>query len=318
MSKILPRLLWWCLCLFPGVLWAQNYPAQLVVASDGSGDYSTIQGAIEKVREWSEVPVKIILKPGIYREKVHVPAQKVNIQLIGENPQNTIVVYNNHVGKGDITTYSSYTFKVEGHDFYAEGISFVNDAGPVGQAVAMHVDADRVVFKNCRFIGNQDTLFVTGDRNRQFFMDCEIEGTTDFIFGSATAVFQNCTILAKKNSFITAASTSKDQAYGLVFLDCKINAEPQVSKLFLGRPWRMHAKTVFVRCELPAVIHPEGWSVWNQNENHKTAYYAEYASSGPGANSSTRANWSHQLSSEEVLRYTLEHIFKDWKSSFSF
>lgn len=298
---------------FTGAAQQPGYPEKIVVAQDGSGDVNTIQAAIQLVREWSEVPVQILVKPGVYREKIHIPAQKIKIRLIGENAATTIIVYNDHVGKADITTYSSYSFKVEGNDFYAEELSFVNDAGPVGQAVALHVDADRVVFNRCKLIGNQDTLFATGDRNRQFYLNCEIEGTTDFIFGSATAVFQNCLILSKKNSFITAASTSLQQDFGFVFFDCEIKAQAQVSKLYLGRPWRMHAKTVFINTKLPAVIHPEGWSVWNNNENHLTAYYAEYGSWGEGANNAGRASWAHRLKKIDLKKYKYSSIFKDWK-----
>jgi pectinesterase len=187
----------------------------------------------------------------------------------------------------------------------------VNAAGPVGQGLALYVDADQAVFRNCRFIGNQDTIFNGGEYARQLFHNCFIEGTTDFIFGPATAVYQQCTIRAKSNSYITAANTTQGKKYGLVFLDCTITADSAVSKLYLGRPWRAYANTVFVRCTLPAPIAPQGWDNWSNPENEKTAYYAEYQSRGAGANAKARATWAKQLSDAEARAYMPERIFDD-------
>src|SRR6185369_9868254 len=144
----------------------------------------------------------------------------------------------------------------------AANITFANSAGPVGQALALYVDADKAVFKNCKFLGNQDTIFTSGEDARQLFVDCYIEGTTDFIFGPSTAVFQHCTIRAKTNSFVTAASTTKGKNFGYVFMDCTIIADSVVTKLNLGRPWRANAKTIFIRCSLPKAITPAGWENW--------------------------------------------------------
>jgi pectinesterase len=196
-----------------------------------------------------------------------------------------------------------------GNDFYAENITFENSAGPVGQAVAMHVEADRVVFRNCRFIGNQDTIYTGGEQSDQFFADCYIEGTTDFIFGAATAVFENCHIHSKKNSYVTAASTTEGKAFGYVFLDCKLTSDPDFKSVYLGRPWRNFAKTVFIRCELGDHIRPEGWHNWNKPEAEKTVLYAEYNSTGPGANPTARVTWSKQLNSTEAAQYSVCQIF---------
>lgn len=188
----------------------------------------------------------------------------------------------------------------------AENITFVNSAGQVGQAVALYVDADKAVFRNCRFLGNQDTIFASGENARQYFTDCYIEGTTDFIFGPATSFFEHCRIHCKTNSFITAANTPKDKKYGFVFRNCTITADTSVSKLYLGRPWRSYARTAFIECALPACIAPEGWENWSNPENEKTTFYAEYHNTG--SETKNRATWSHQLSEKEALQYSIENV----------
>jgi pectinesterase len=172
--------------------------------------------------------------------------------------------------------------KISGNRFRAENITFANSSGPVGQALALYVDADKAVFKNCKFLGNQDTIFTSGENARQLFVNCYIEGTTDFIFGPATAVFQNCTIRAKANSYITAANTTKDKKFGFVFLDCKIITDLLLQDFFLEDHGEAYAKTVFIRCQLPKTIAPEGWDNWNNPENEKNVFYAEYKNTGEG------------------------------------
>jgi pectinesterase len=173
----------------------------------------------------------------------------------------------------------------------------------------LHVEADKAVFKNCRFTGNQDTIYAAGENARQFFFNCYIEGTTDFIFGQSTAVFQNCSIRCKSNSFITAANTPEGKKFGFVFLDCKIIADSGVSKIYLGRPWRAWSRTVFIRCDLPRQIAAAGWDNWSNPENEKTAYYAEYKNTGEGAGYTNRVSWSKQLTDKEAKEYTVENIF---------
>ncbi|MFI5452794.1 pectinesterase family protein [Pedobacter sp. UC225_61] len=289
---------------------AQTYPKSFTVAKDGSGDFKTIQEAVNAVRDLSEVQVPIYIKNGIYKEKLIIPSQKSKISLIGENKEQTIITFDDYSGRNGINTYTSHTVLVQGNDFKAENITFENSAGPVGQAVALHVEADRVVIKNCKILGNQDTLFPSADTSRQYYMDCYIEGTTDFIFGAATVIFERCHIHSKKNSYITAASTTQAQPFGFVFLDCKLTADPAFQKVYLGRPWRPYAKTVFIRTEMGGHILPEGWHVWNENKNHETTFYAEYGSFGPGFVKDSRVNWSKQLTKKEVKQYTLATIFK--------
>jgi pectinesterase len=287
----------------------QQYKYVFTVAKDGTGEYSSIQDAIDAMRVYPLAPITLYIKNGVYNEKIEVPATNVDVTFIGENVDSTIIVWNDYSGKGKHTTFTSYTAKISGNRFRAENITFSNSAGPVGQAVALHVDADKAVFRNCKFLGNQDTIFTGGEDARQYFVDCYIEGTTDFIFGPATALFQNCRIRAKSNSYITAASTTKGKPYGYVFSNCKITADSTVNKLYLGRPWRANAKTVFISCELPKAITPEGWNNWSNPENEKTVFYAEYKNKGEGAAPDKRVKWSKQLTDKQAQWYSQASVF---------
>ncbi len=287
-----------------------TFPKSFTVAKDGSGDFKTIQEAVNSIRDWSEVQVPIYVKKGVYKEKLIIPAQKSRISLIGEDKDQTIITFDDYSGKNGINTYTSHTVLVQGNDFIAENITFENSAGPVGQAVALHVEADRVVVRNCKILGNQDTLFPSADTSRQYYLNCYIEGTTDFIFGAATVVFENCHIHSKKNSYITAASTTQAQQFGFVFLNCKLTADLNAQKVYLGRPWRPYARTVFIQTNMDKHILPEGWHVWNNNENHLKTFYAEYGSYGPGFVKENRVKWSKQLTKKEAKQYTLKNIFK--------
>ncbi|MBY0477453.1 MAG: pectinesterase [Chitinophagaceae bacterium] len=290
---------------------SQQYKYVFTVAKDGSGEFKYIQDAIDAMRVYPLASITLYIKNGVYNEKIEIPATNTDVIFIGESVEKTIITFNDYSGRGKHTTFTSYTAKISGNRFYAENITFANSAGPVGQALALYVDADKAIFKNCKFLGNQDTIFAAGENARQLFVDCYIEGTTDFIFGPSTAVFQNCTIKAKSNSFITAASTTAGKKFGYVFLDCKIIADSAVTKLFLGRPWRAHAKTVFVRCELPKVITAEAWSNWSNPANEQTVFYAEYKCTGEGSATIRRVAWSKQLSDKEAKEYTLDNIFSN-------
>jgi pectinesterase len=289
----------------------QQYKYIFTVAKDGTGDYRFIQDAIEAMRVYPLQPITLYIKNGVYNEKIELPANNTDVTFIGESIENTIITFNDHSGRGKLTTFTSYTAKISGNRFVAENITFANTAGLVGQALALYVDADKAVFKNCRFLGNQDTIFAAGEGARQYFVDCYIEGTTDFIFGPSTAVFQACTIKGKTNSYITAANTTPGKKFGFVFLDCRIIADSSVTKLYLGRPWRAYAKTAFIRCSLPEAIAPEGWNNWGNPENEKTAFYAEYNNSGKGAIPKSRVPWAKQLTEKEAKAYTPETIFSN-------
>jgi len=298
-------------------------PTELTVAQDGSGNYKTIQEAVNSVRDLGQKQVTIYIKKGIYHEKLVIPSWKTHISLVGESAESTIISNNDYSGKAvpggkdafskdKMTTYTSYTVLVQGNDFHAENLTIENNAGRVGQAVALHVEADRCIIKSCRLLGNQDTLYVATGTSRQLYQDCYIEGTTDFIFGEATVVFQRCTIKNLTNSFITAAATTPLQAYGFVLMNCKLIADSAAKKVFLGRPWRPYAKTVFIHTEMGSHIVPQGWNPWKGDamfpDKEKTAYYAEYQNTGPGAATAGRVAWSKQLTAREAKQYTIKNI----------
>lgn len=270
-----------------------------VVAQDGSGDFFTLQEAVNAVPDMRKnARTTILVRRGTYREKLVVPASKAGVALIGED--GAVLSYDDYADKpnrfGEKTgTSGSAGCYIYADDFYAENLTFRNAAGPVGQAVACFVAADRVFFRHCRFLGFQDTLYTYASRSRQYYEDCYIEGTVDFIFGWSTAVFNRCRIHSKGNGYVTAPSTDEGKKYGYVFCDCVLTADEGVTKVYLSRPWRPHAKAVFIRCELGAHIVPEGWDNWNKKEAEKTVFYAEYDSRGAGANPRMRASYSRQL-----------------------
>ena len=279
----------------------------LVVAKDGSGDFKYIQDAIDAIRVYLPKRITVRIKKGIYKEKIVIPSTLSNVTFVGED--GTVISYDDFSGKGKMETFDSYTMKVMGNDITLENLIIENTAGRVGQAVALHIEGDRCVMRKCRFLGNQDTIFASGENARQHFINCYIEGTVDFIFGSSTALFENCTIHSKLNGYVSAASTPNWVNYGYVFKNCKLTADANVDKVFLGRPWRSYAKTVFINCELGKHIVPSGWDNWSNVANETTTFYAEYKNTGEGANTDERAKWSHQLTDNEALTYSNERIF---------
>jgi pectinesterase len=263
------------------------------------------------MRVFPLAPITLYIKNGVYNEKIELPANNTDVSFIGESVDKTIITFNDYSGRGKLNTFNSFTAKISGNRFYAQNITFANSAGPVGQAVALYVDADKAVFNNCRFLGNQDTIFASGENSRQLFTNCFIEGTTDFIFGPSTALFEGCTIRAKSNSYITAANTTKGKKFGFVFDHCTVTADSVVTKVFLGRPWRAFSKTVFLNCVLPAQIAPEGWHNWDNPSNEASVYYAEYKNSGKGSDVSRRVSWAKQLTEKEASAYSAKNIFDD-------
>lgn len=296
--------------LYPGLMSGQD-KFEMTVSQDGTGDYVNIQSAIDACKAFPDQRIVIHIRNGVYREKIVVPACNNRISVIGENSEKTIISYGDlfsRINRGRNSTFYTYTFLVEADDFFAENLTFENSAGPVGQPVALHVHGNRCVFRNCRILGNQDSLYTDGSYNRQYFKDCYIQGTTDFIFGSATVLFDGCEICSKANSYITAASTTKGKRYGFVFMNCRITAVEGIDKVYLGRPWRDYANVVFINCDLGRHIIPEGWADWAGTERYKTAFFAEYGNTGPGSSVSKRVSWSHQISKKEALKYTIKNI----------
>ncbi|MEZ4829893.1 MAG: pectinesterase family protein [Bacteroidia bacterium] len=301
------------LFLFVGIESFAQYKTEITVATDGSGDYTSIQEAIDNAKSFPDRRITISIKKGLYREKVTVHAWNPHITLKGEAPGETIIIWADHfekINRSRNSTFHTPTLLVQGDDFSAENLTIENAAGEVGQAIAVSVEADRAQFTNCRILGNQDTLYVDGANTRQHFVGCYIAGTTDFIFGAATVLFEDCEIHSKSDSYVTAASTPEGREFGLVFLRCKLTADPQVSKVYLGRPWRDFAKTVFIDCEMGPHILPEGWHNWGSPEKEQTTFYAEYGSKGEGASASGRVEWSYTLTDKQAKKYTPKNILK--------
>jgi pectinesterase len=286
----------------------------IIVDSNGNGDFTSIQEAINNSRSYPDKRITIFIKNGVYFEKVKIHAWNTKVSLIGESKDKTIITYNDHFKKinlGRNSTFHTYTVLAEGNDCIIKNLTIENSSGEVGQAVALNVNANRVIVSNCSLFGNQDTLYTSGENCKNYFKGCYIEGTTDFIFGDATAYFENCIIHSKSNSYITAASTPQNQEFGYVFKECLLTANETATKVYLGRPWRNYAKTVFINCEMGAHILPEGWHNWSKPNAEKTVYYAEYDCKGKGFNPKQRASWSHQLLRKEVKKYTINNILKD-------
>ncbi|MDS0524494.1 pectinesterase family protein [Clostridium sp. SHJSY1] len=314
----------------------------ITVAKDGSGDFINITDAISSIPSNNKSNIIIYIKNGTYKEKIHI--EKPFLSLIGEDVNRTKITYDDYAKKtlpnGEAyRTFNSYTIFIGSHDFTAQNLTFENSAGNgdiFGQAVAVYVEGDKSKFKNCRFLGKQDTLFtgplppkpIEGNNfggpmegrprvvGRQYYEECYIEGDIDFIFGSATAVFNGCEIFSKNknskiNGYITAASTVEGREFGYVFMNCKLTSDAPKETVYLGRPWRDYAKTVFINCYLGEHIRKEGWHSWDKLNAEKEAYYAEYKSYGPGASDLTRVSWCHILNDEEVKKYTLSNIFND-------
>jgi pectinesterase len=308
----------WLLFFFVFAIIKANAQKKLVVAQDGSGAYKTVQEAINAVPDNSVSPTEIFVKKGIYKERIVIAKEKINIKLIGEDENATIFTYDNYASKLDtagkpLGTSRTASVYVYGAGFSAKNVTFENSSGPVGQALAIYVEGDKAAFFNCRFLGFQDTIYTHGYGSREYYSNCYIEGTVDFIFGASTAFFEQCTIFCKKNGhYITAASTPDTTKYGYVLSNCKITGDAADHSFALGRPWRPYAKVVYLHCSLSNVISAEGWDNWRNAANEKTAYYAEYKNTGPGYTPGQRAAWSHQLSDDEAGLYAKSLVLNGW------
>jgi pectinesterase len=303
-----------CILLFQPIF-SQNQHVDIVVAPNGSGQFSSIQAAINSVRDFKSERTVIFIKNGIYYEKIVIPPWKTHITLLGESEDHTIISNGDYASLNQMGTFKTYTCLAQGDGFHAENLTFENSAGEVGQGVALDVESDHAEIIHCKLLGNQDTLFTGNENSRQFYKDCFIEGTTDFIFGPATAWFEKCTLFSKKNSYITAASTPSDKLYGYVFNHCTINVKQGVTCVYLGRPWRPYASVIFMYSYLPAQICPAGWDNWHQTDYNKTARFAEFDNYGAGAILGERVKWSHSLTKVQAADVTIQHVFagtKDW------
>ena len=317
MKKFMTLLLAFASTLAVSAASKYDNPDTIVVARDGTGQFRTIGDAVEVCRAFMDYHKVIYVKKGTYKEKVIVPSFLTNIEICGEDRDETVITFDDHAniadtsvpGKRTLGTFRTYTLKIEGNDITLKNITIENAAAKLGQAVALHTEGDRLVFVNCRFLGNQDTVYTGVANTRLYFKDCYIEGTTDFIFGPSTAWFEQCTIKSKQNSYVTAASTPADVKYGYVFNKCSLIAAPTVEKCYLGRPWRPYAYTLFMNCKLGKHIRPEGWHNWGKTTNEQTARYLEYNNTGEGAATAGRAAWTKQLTKKEAQKITLEEVF---------
>ena len=294
----------------------QSFSKQITVDRKGTGDFTSLQEAINTVRAFDpDGGTVILVKNGVYHEKIVIPDWICNLKILGESRENTLITYNDHAKINDMGTFRTYTMQIRGNDIQLENLTLENAAEPVAQAVALHTEGDRLIFRNCRFLGNQDTQYLAGEGNRLYFQHCYIEGTTDFIFGGATAWFEACNIHCKRDSYITAASTPPNIRYGFIFNKCEITAAADVTSVYLGRPWRPFAMTVFMNCELPEEIHPAGWENWRNPENEKTARYAEYNNRGEGSSTTGRVKWAKVLNKKEAKKITRVNVLKDFDNS---
>jgi len=295
----------------------------IVIAADGHGDYQTVQEGVNAIPNYSHKEItRVLIKNGVYKEEINIPHTKFRVLFQGEDARRTILTYDKYAKKNwpgrdfPIGTSGSASIYIHASYITFQDITFENSAGEgknIGQAVACFTDGDFLFFNRCRFLGNQDTLYTYGrfgkfgGIKRNYFKDCYIEGTTDFIFGTSIAYFENCEIRSKKDSYITAASTLEGQQYGYVFYHCKLTADEGVTQCYLGRPWGAYAKTVFIECELGSHILPEGWHDWEKDgkpDTKKNSFYGEWGNTGPGA-AGVRVKWAHKIKPQD---YTFEKV----------
>jgi pectinesterase len=309
-------LLLFLLLLLTGSAQAQN--KKVTVAQDGSGDYRTVQAALDAVPVGNKNRITIFIKKGTYKEKLILAKKKNMVKLVGEDAAQTILTYDDFNGRSTgsgepLTTSNSATFQVFANDFTAENLTFENSAGPAKQAVAMWVYGDKARFLNCRFLGFRDTLYTYGYGSRQYYKDCYIEGVTDFILGSSTAWFEDCTMFCKPGgTCMMAPSTPDSVRYGYVLQRCKIVGDAPAQSYFIARPWKPTAKAVLLYCELSEVIQAKGWDHWGKEDNKQDAFFAEYKSKGPGGDKKNRTKWSVQMTPEQAAFYTQPAVLRGW------
>jgi len=301
------------------------------VAQDGSGDFPTIQRAVDHVLDHPPRDVaRVILeiRPGVYRERVKVPRDRPQFRFEGRDAATTTISASVSAAAAGGTFFSPVV-EVNGDGFEASNITFENAFGVGSQAVAISLHSDRAVFRNCRFSGWQDTLYAAWGRH--YYRECYIEGHVDFIFGDAAAVFDRCEIHSRGSGYIAASSrTTPDEPTGFIFRDCRLTGEAGLLRgnqtesggeapfpakdsgkgVFLGRPWRDCARTVYLNCWMGEHIRPEGWNDWGIPAREKTAWFGERESSGPGAKSAARVAWARSVTPELAAAFAPEVFLK--------
>lgn len=325
---------------------------QIHITAGETEGFSCVSQALASLPPDSGEEVVLYLHKGIYREQLTVTRPRLTI--VGDSPQDTILTYDLYARMtmedgGRRGTFRTYSCLVDTHDVTFKNLTLANTAGPgpdVGQALALYADGDRLMFDNCRFLGNQDTLF-TGPlppkeievngfvgpkqfapriNGRHYYRNCYIEGDIDFVFGSATAYFEGCEFFSKDigrpvNGYVTAASTPEGQAYGYVMDRCRFTSQCPPHTVYLGRPWREYAKTVLINCYMDRHICPEGWHDWDKPHARQTCLFGEYESFGPGADMESRPGWVRRLSPEDLEMYSRENVlsgedgWSPWKNT---
>ncbi|CAN6468254.1 unnamed protein product [Victoria cruziana] len=294
----------------------------ITVAQDGTGNYSTISDAVAAAPN-NTLPSNgyyvIYVKAGVYQEYVSVDKKKKNLMMIGDGINQTIITGNRSVVDG-FTTFNSATLAVVGPNFIGRDFTVQNTAGPEKhQAVAVRSGADLSTFYRCSFEGYQDTLYTHS--LRQFYRECDIYGTVDFIFGNAAVVFQNCNLYARlpmtgqQNMFTAQGRSDPNQNTGTSIINCSVLATPDLSangqtKSFLGRPWKNYSRTVYMESFIDSVIDPSGWAPWSGDSFLTTLYFGEYNNTGPGSNTSSRVTWSgyHVMGSTDATNFTVTNF----------
>ncbi len=337
---------------------------KILHVSDNPEHFSSIGSALAQIPANNTTPVIIEIAPGIYHEKLTINKPYITLRGMGESSAHTVISYDDYAldlmeDGSKRGTFRTYTLFIDTHDVTLQHLTIENASGNSathGQAIALYADGDRLMIDSCRLLGHQDTLF-TGPlpekerqpggfigpkqfapriNGRQYYKNCYICGDIDFIFGSATAYFEHCTIeslLRTKTSaqsdalsdtsafpliqgYVTAASTPKGQAYGYVFSDCRFTSKDcPAGSVYLGRPWRDYAKTILISCELGAHIHPAGFHDWNRENTHDTVYYAEYASFPATSDYrplSDRADFVQNLNEQQAGYFAKELVLGDW------
>ena len=299
----------------------------MTVAADGTGTYKTVQEAINAAPTGSPGhPTVIHVRPGIYKEIIYVQREKRYVRLLGDDPDpaKTIITYGLYAGMTGldgkpIGTFRTATAAIDADDFTVQNITFENSAGPVGQALAVRLDGDRIAFRNCRFLGWQDTIL--DNRGRHFYDHCDVQGAVDFIFGGGTAFYNHCDIteLRAGGGDLTAPSTPQEQPYGLVFVGCRLQKGPGVPPGVTGlmRPWRGYGMSAFINCTLDDHIKPAGWDAWSGRET--TCRALEYGSKSPDGKPvdiSHRAPWSRQLTAAQAAKFTARTVLGGWDPAF--
>ncbi|WP_339319528.1 pectinesterase family protein [Paenibacillus sp. FSL R10-2734] len=289
----------------------------IIVDQNGNGDYLTVTEAIQAAPDHAIERTCIVLKNGEYREKITVPENKRNLCMIGETRDGAIIIYDDSFStikpNGEkMTMYETPTFTILADDFYAENITFANAASrvePRGQALAIEARGDRAIFRNVSILGHQDTLYTSG-YGRQLYDHCYIEGTVDFVFGSATAVFNECELhsIDRHNGYVTAPSTGNAQTYGYVFLNCRLTTSASAETVSLGRPWKPYGSSIFVNTWMDRHIRRGGWDNWRDPNKEITSRFAEYGSTGPGAEQADRVGWAKMLTEKAVATLTISSV----------